>query len=314
MKLSTFDLGRVKALHHLLEQAHVGQAAQALGITPAAASNALRRLREDFGDPLLARKGRSLVRTRVGEELREPARAVIAAAERLVAASRRFEPASFSGQVAIALAEHVATVLLPELDRLMRRRAPLASLAIAATPDAAGAWLERSGGVMVSPIGSFAAAAAEDGLVAEPFYEDRYLVALRHDHPMATARLTAAAYAALDHVLVVPRGRTARSDVDDQLASLGLSRRIIRVVPSFTLALPLVAASDAVTAMPGLYARSLTQAGLVLRPMPLRLRPLAMHMMVHPAHQGDPAVAFAKQLLREALAAVCAGSRSDVGG
>lgn len=48
MKGSSFELNHTRALHHLLEEAHVARAARKLGITPAAASNALRRLRADL--------------------------------------------------------------------------------------------------------------------------------------------------------------------------------------------------------------------------------------------------------------------------
>ena len=77
MNVSTFDFNHVKALHFLLEESHVGRAAARLGITAAATSNALRRLRDELGDPLLVKKGRGLVRTRLGEELRGPAREVV---------------------------------------------------------------------------------------------------------------------------------------------------------------------------------------------------------------------------------------------
>ena len=75
MKVSQFDLNHGRALHQLLEEAHVARAAKGLGITPAAASNALRRLREEFEDPLLVRQGRTLVRTPLAEALRRPTRA-----------------------------------------------------------------------------------------------------------------------------------------------------------------------------------------------------------------------------------------------
>lgn len=94
MKLSAFDLNHARALHHLLEEAHVARAARRLGITPAAASNALHRLRVDFGDPLLFRSGRRLARTLRAEELRAPAKQVMLAAERLFEQSRPFDPAT----------------------------------------------------------------------------------------------------------------------------------------------------------------------------------------------------------------------------
>lgn len=303
MKLSTFDISRIKALYHLLAEAHVGRAAGHLGITPAAASNALRRLREDFGDPLLVRNGRGLVRTRIGNELLAPARHVMEASEQLLHAARPFEPAGFSGQLPIAMAEHVAAVLLPEIDRLARARTPHAQLMISAIPEAVSDWVERTGGVLVGPVGAFAAAVEGDKLSIEPLYEDHYVVALRSGHAFAARDLDVDSYAALDHVLVTPRGRTQRSDIDEQLAERGLERRIARVLPSFTLALPLVAQSDFITTVPRLYARRMSHQGMVVRNLPLATPPLAMGMIVHPAHRADAAVLFTKQLLKDALAA-----------
>src|SRR5690349_2613716 len=84
MNVSSFDLNHARALHYLLEEAHVARAARRLGITPAAASNALRRLRVEFDDELLVRQGRLLMRTPLAETLRPPARELLLAAGQLL--------------------------------------------------------------------------------------------------------------------------------------------------------------------------------------------------------------------------------------
>src|SRR5918996_5660683 len=63
VNLASFDLNRVRVLHAVLEARSVTRAAAALHVTPAAISNALALLREEFGDPLLVRSGRALVLT-----------------------------------------------------------------------------------------------------------------------------------------------------------------------------------------------------------------------------------------------------------
>jgi DNA-binding transcriptional LysR family regulator len=304
VNISAFDLNHAKALHFLLEEAHVGRAATRLGITPAAASNALRRLRVELGDPLLVKKGRGLVRSRVGEALRDSAREVVVAAERLLRTAAPFEPATFRGQLPIVMAEHIASVLLLWLDRLARARAPHATLAISPIPLAVPEWLERSGGVLVGPAGGFAVTDESDGLVAEAFYEDRYVCAMRRGHPLATRPWSAAVFAAQEHVLVTPRGRSQRSDVDEQLEAHGLSRRITRVVPSFTLALSLIHDSDVIVTIPERSARRMPSDGVAIREVPLRLRPLAMKLVVHPAHAADERTRFVKELLYAALRTV----------
>ncbi len=303
MNISAFDLNHIKALHFLLEEAHVGRAAVRLSITPAAASNALRRLREELGDPLLVKKGRGLVRTRLGEEVRGPAHEVVAAAERLLRVSRPFKPAEFRGQLPIALADHVAAHLMTALDELVRARAPNATLAIASVPMAVIEWLEQTGGVLVSPTGAFAATAAGDALLSEALYEDRYVCVMRRGHPVASRRWNAKTYSEQGHVLVLPRGRTRHSDVDEYLATQGLSRRVLRLVPSFTLALSLVERSDLITTMPERCARQISMNGVTVREVPFRIRPLTMKIVVHPAHANDARTDFIKELLKAAVQA-----------
>ena len=102
MKASFFDLNHARALNHLLEEANVTRAARKLGITPAAASNALRRLRVDFGDPLLVRSGRTLARTPRADELRRPAKEVMLAAERLFEQGHPFDPTTASWEIILS--------------------------------------------------------------------------------------------------------------------------------------------------------------------------------------------------------------------
>jgi len=304
MKVSRFDFNHAKSLYYLLEEAHVGRAASHLGITAAAASNALRRLREELGDPLLVKKGRGLVRTRVGEELRAAARSVVTSTEGLIRAARPFESATYRGEIPIAMAEHVANFLLPVLDELVRNRSPHATLAIASIPLGVAEWLEQSRGVLVGPMGAFAATNSGDALASESFYEDRYVCVMRRGHPLESRRWTAKMYAAQNHVLVTPRGRSQHSDVDEQLNVKGLSRRIVRVVPSFILAFPLVSRSDVITTIPERCTGHLSPKEFTIRNVPLPLRSLAMKIVVHPGHANDARITFIKDLLRTALVAV----------
>lgn len=302
MKVSSFDFDRVKALHFLLEEAHVGRAAAELGITPAAASNALRRLREDFGDLLLVKRGRGLVRTRVGEALRVPAREVISATQNLLQTAKPFAPLTFEGEIPVALADHVAAILLAPLDRVVREQAPRSKLMVSPIPLNIADWLKTSGGVLVGPAGPFAATQPDDMLQTEEYYPERYVCIMRADHPLADNALTLKRYAFLDHVLVLPRGLTAQSAVDVYLASRGLTRRVARTVPSFHLALPILLQSDLVTAMPERNARLLDTKDFAIKDMPVDAPPLAMKLITHPVHKGDSRTKFIKKVLKDALA------------
>lgn len=237
----------------------------------------------------------------MAQTLRAEANEVIASVQRLLNVAQPFDSLAFQGQLPIAMSEHVAALILPELDRIARARAPHAVLAISPIPVGVAEWLAQTAGVLVGPSGAFAAADPDDALAAEPFYVDRYVCTMRAGHPAEILNWDAATYASHDHILVLPRGRTQTSDIDEQLSALGLKRRIARIVPSFSLALPLIANSDFITSMPGRYARHISFPDLVQRDAPFALRPLDMNLLVHPAHVTDARTEFIKAILRDAL-------------
>src|SRR4051812_28037160 len=76
------DLKGLIALNALLEERNVGRAAAILGVSPSAVSAALQRLRRQFGDELLQRRGNAYGLTSVAQELhRHAIQALCEAAE-----------------------------------------------------------------------------------------------------------------------------------------------------------------------------------------------------------------------------------------
>jgi DNA-binding transcriptional LysR family regulator len=295
MKVSSFDLNHARALHHLLEEAHVTRAARKLGITPAAASNALHRLRVDFGDQLLVRSGRTLARTPRAEELRGPAKDVMLAADRLFEQGRPFDPATASWEVTVTTSDRVAELLLPTLDRLLRERAPGARLSIRTMTVGVGSFLRDRGGIAIVP-----ETFKDRDLRSEPLFVENLVCVLRKGHPLKAARLTVRRFAELEHVLVAPLAASNRGVIDVLLERHRLSRRVTRLVTSFNLALPLIAQSDRVAVLP----RSLAEAhagtfGLQLRPVPLAIAPVEMSLAWYLGSEGDPKHAWVRELVHD---------------
>ncbi len=295
MNLSGFDLNHIRALHHLLEEAHVARAARRLAITPAAASNALHRLRRDFGDPLLVRNGRTLVRSALAEQLRGPAAEVMAAAERLVTTAVVFDPLTDRGMFVLTATDRVADVLAPLLDRALAARAPHANLHFKAfAPTGPGV---AEGGLLVGP-------GAPPGLNAEPLFKETYVCVLRAGHPLLDGAFSVERYAAAEHVLVAPRGDSTRGVVDDALEAQGLTRRVSRVVTSFGLALALARDSDRIVTLPSSFVVGRTDgSSYVVRAPPLQLAPLQMVVSWHPRQEGDPRYTWFRALLHEVVRA-----------
>jgi DNA-binding transcriptional LysR family regulator len=283
-------------LHFLLEEAHVARAARRLGITAAATSNALRRLREEFDDPLLVRAGRTLSRTELAEDLREPAREVLAAAERLFNAAERFEARTYGGNFVLTCSDRVALVLLEVLDRLLSERAPRAGLHLRQVPQDVPALLRDVGGVALGPCPPH-----RGEICSELLFTDTFVCVLRKGHPLLVGPWSARRFAAAEHVLVAPRGESDRGDVDLALEAKGLSRRVGRVVSTFGLSLPLLVQSDRVATLPlSFVQRQAEGLGLIVRPPPLKLPPFKVQMAWHQRHDREPSHLWLRALLHEA--------------
>lgn len=295
MKLSTFDLNHVRALHFLLDEAHVARAARRLSITPAAASNALHRLRVELNDPLLVRVGRTFARTALAEELRGPARDVIAAAERLVDAAVPFDPATYEGTFDLATSDRLAEVVVRPLDTLLGERSPRARLQLRTLSGPFPKVLAEERGLFIAPT-------RVHHLRGEPLFSEGYLTVMRTGNPLAKGKLSLRQYAAAEHVLVTPRGDSGRGVVDDALAAHGLQRRITRLVTSPALGLALVERSDRILTMPSSFLIALSsRRGLTMRRPPLEIPPVSIDVAWHAQQDGDPRYAWFRALVHEAV-------------
>jgi DNA-binding transcriptional LysR family regulator len=69
VSIASIDLNLMLVLHTVLAERNVARAADRLHVTPSAVSNALARLRDLLGDPIVTRKGRGIVPTPLALEL-----------------------------------------------------------------------------------------------------------------------------------------------------------------------------------------------------------------------------------------------------
>jgi DNA-binding transcriptional LysR family regulator len=121
----------------------------------------------------------------------------------------------------------------------------------------------------------------------------------RRGHPLAARSSSIEAYAALNHVLVSPRGDTSGA-VDRTLADFGFRRRVSLLVATY-LALPAVlAASDLVATVPRRTARQIAAiAEIEIMPLAIDLA-VTVSMAWHRRAASEPAQVWFRSLLIEA--------------
>jgi DNA-binding transcriptional LysR family regulator len=117
--LRNVDLNLLHALHALLEERHVTRAAKRCFLSQSAVSRALERLREMFGDVLLVRSGRNYERTVRGESALRELESLMPRLEAMVR-GEQFDPARSHVRFRMAMTDHAAMVLMPQLVQRIR--------------------------------------------------------------------------------------------------------------------------------------------------------------------------------------------------
>jgi DNA-binding transcriptional LysR family regulator len=138
------------------------------------------------------------------------------------------------------------------------------------------------------------------GARSESYARDKLALVLRKDHPMAKRKWTIADYAKVDHVGISILG-DAGSELDAQLARVGVKRRMALVTPHFIAALAAVAKTDLATTISHVFAqRFADEFGLVLKDPPLPNVELDLTVVWSHVRAADPVLAWVRSVIRAA--------------
>jgi DNA-binding transcriptional LysR family regulator len=306
--LEGIDLNLLLALHALLEERHVTRAAARLGITQSAMSRALSRLRVVLGDPLFIRTAGGMVATARAQELAEPLARGLTQVEAAIARRPSFDPKTAKRLFRIGVFDYGEMVVMPPLLAKVSVVAPnieLASVALTGEPLRAleEGKLDLAIGLPSHAARNLGIAMTEwPGIYAQHLFDDRFVCLVREGHPTVKRTLSLEAYAAQGHVVISPFGRPG-SFVDRLLADKGLRRKIVVNVSNFVSGPLLVASSDLLVTVPERVAKTFAPAfELRVLECPLEIAALRMHQMWHERHQHDPAHAWLRTVVAEAVA------------
>ena len=292
------DLNLLHTLDVLLAEGSVARAAHRLHLSSSAMSRALARLRETTGDPLLVRAGRSLVPTPRALELREQVSQLVQDAHAVLRPAEQLDLTQLVRTFTLRTRAGFAENFGPALIARLRREAPHVRLRFLPKLDKSSAAL-REGSVDLET--GIVNATTSPELRAQALFRDRFVGVVRADHPLATKRVTAARYAAGEHVLLSWRGLD-KGPIDDALDKLGMERQVITLVGEFATALALARATDLIATVPERHTESL-RAGMHSFKLPFAVDPITVSMLWHPRMDGD----LAHRWLRGCVREVCAG-------
>ncbi|HEU4532677.1 MAG TPA: LysR substrate-binding domain-containing protein, partial [Polyangiaceae bacterium] len=262
---SRANLNLLVVLHAVLTEGGVTAAGKKLGLSQTAVSNALARLREQFGDPLVVRRGRGVVPTPRAAAMLGELGGALQTLDRLLAPAEGFDPRRCERTFSLALTDDQEVADLPRVFRRFARAMPLAALRVE-TVESLVAGDGLAAGTVDAALGP--SMLRSPGLRQAPLRVERGVLVVRRDHPAVGpgGRLSRADLARLPWVDVRVAGDdgVGRRLAHQALATSGLAPPMRCSVPHFFAAAAVVASSDAVAGLPARFAERLA-AWLPLR-------------------------------------------------
>jgi DNA-binding transcriptional LysR family regulator len=261
-------------------------------------SASLKRLREAFGDSILAQHGKAMVPTPYALALAPEVSSSLAALRRLTRPNVGFDPATASRAFRIAASDYVATVLLAPLVAALEREAPRIRLEIVLPDESTPERLAKGEFDLILTPEEF----LEPGHPADLLFEEAHVVVGCERNPLLDAPLTLEAFAAAGHVAVRIDGRNTY--IENELSRLGLVRRVEVYAPSFIQAPWLLPGTRRIALMHERLARLMAPVlGLRTVAPPFEVPVMREMMQFHATRQSDEGLGWLRAQLG-ALAAV----------
>lgn len=302
--LSRADLNLLVVFEAVLEEGHVGRAAERLRLSPSAVSHGLSRLRRLLNDPLFIKTPKGVVPTERGLELAAPIAAALQQVRQILSTAEPFDPARSRRRFIIGAPDGVSAVILsPLLDRL-KRDAPGVDIGISQLLPAPGetvpgrAWApafrdleSRAADIAIIPIEDIPAR-----FQVQTLFEEDFVIAVRPGHPLAEG-VTVARYCEMEHLVVSMTG-DPHGFVDQILAAQGMKRRTALTLPNFMFALAVVAETDMVCALPRRFVElNAGRFDVIALESPFPMRPFKLNAVVPGSAVADPGVSWLLELL-----------------
>lgn len=300
-RLDRLDLNHLVVLNALLDECSVSRAAERVFLSQPAASFALARLREFFGDPLLAREGRKMVLTPAAKAMVAPLRDLLRQVDRVIAVRPTFDPATVSRTLRIESSDYLLTELLPHVVAECAQAAPRLVFEFAPLDIHSRDRLDK--GELDFVIAPRPWVSPKHPTVS--MFRDGYAcVTWRGNHNIGES-LTRAEFFQAGHVATDWSGGLEGAAKEHMSGKAGDKRRIevsvahYSLLPRFLEGTPLIA-----TVQASLARQVAASAPLRVLPCPVKLPVVEEIIQCHRFQEHDPLIAWFTQRLQASVADV----------
>lgn len=295
MNLRSFNLNLLPVFDAIYSERNLTRAADKLGMSQPAMSNALSRLRASMNDPLFTRTPSGMVPTPRARRMADQIRHSLDLIQSTLQEPNEFDFASSERTFSIAIEDYGEAVITPRFMDWLTEVAPHIRTKI--WPEHSRALRTKlSEGTVDLAIDYFRL--VDEGFTSVHLMTDELVSMVREDHPLIGDTLSLQQYVTLPHVVLAQKAPM----VDRELAKRGFSRNRALEVPHF-ISMPLIVKStDFICTLPRRMAMLYTEHFRVkVLESPIAFQKIPIYLVWHDSAGADPG----HQWLRESLRNFC---------
>ena len=295
MKISSFDLNLFVILNAIYTEGSLTKAAEVVGITQPAVSNALSRLRERFNDDLFVRTGSGMVPTQKTENIIKDIQNALTLMQHSVNEPDTFDEKTTTRAFKLSLGDISEGRVLPYIMKEIDKNAKNISVGSYAykRSDQVHALATNNLDFVVDPV-----IPASDEINSFKVFEDDFVAIHREGHPISEIENpTIDDILAQDHLHVSSRKRGLHL-IDVELDKIGYRRKVALRCQHFLIAPTIIKSTDML-----LFAtRSFAKAhNLPFLEIPAEIPSMEYFLIWHKSDEGDGGHIWMKELIINAF-------------
>jgi len=300
IELRKLDLNLLLVFSAVMRERNVGRAAARLYLGASAISMALNRLRGAVGDPLFVRAGVAMQPTPRAVALWAAIEPALSSIEAAVRGMRAFDPASVEMTIRFAAPDDLEFVLVPRLIEQLAASAPGVRLVV--RPSDFRTLMDRLDvGDADLALSATPTSGLERRYIVRPLHEESFAVLFDAAQMGTVGPLDLDTFADAPQVLLSIAG-DLHGPIDDALAQLGRSRRVLAAVTHFPTIPFVLRRLPAVASVPATAARYYAASyNLALSPLPIVVPSFEVALIWHARTAADPAHAWFRQIVAGAV-------------
>lgn len=312
MDISHVEMKLLENLVALVEEASVTRAAERMELSQPRMSNALRKLRQICGDPLLVRVGQQFIPTERAIDIAGRVRLGLAQIGGALQAPDAFDPSTSHRSFVVMMSDYTAALLLPEVMRRVSKVAPAIEISM----------LPMSHNLLQQGLDSGSCDLAfgyfkrlHPNLRLSNCFQDNAVCVAGPEFKGSGSSISMRAFLSARHVCMGDAtDSTSTIDVmcDQTLRKLGLSRKISVRCPTPMTVARIVSRTELIGMLPMRLARDYaTSLGLRCLHPPFELPPFDVSMVWHERVQQNLAHAWLREQFRRTSAEMAMARMAD---